>query len=467
MILYANQFPVDPSFTKERFVRQVIDWKQGARYDTFRNLEWDGIHYRLSWKEEKKLLSIEDFPEFGAVSAEFRKEDEYGVWITEFTLNYAEHYLSCRLRREVTEYTSDFNPQARPPVFGKLVIRDGYGGKDDILQVTPDVIPLGEEKLSLLRHMAAREMELMLPVVIVTRMEDGKLPLDSTELAKELQGSAHILEEERTGLLSGIAFAEGQENVPGQILVFFPNQAMRTRFFNLSGGPVEDGELLTRRICEAVYSYLNLVRWRDVDFWDGLWKCRLHEENIALLKEGETMFEDMAENEQVLTERLKELQKKYDNLFDSLQEAKGRLQKYETKVSPEGSTPLLWRGDEIDIYEGEVREIVLDILDKSLKNIPENSRRYHIVKDLLAKNEWEHLPAKRREELKRILKDYRVLDKSSRSDLLKLNIKVTDGGKHYKWHYGKDRRYTETAPKTSSDVRVGKNMASQLSNGWF
>lgn len=188
MILYANQFPVDPSFTKERFVRQVIDWKQGARYDTFRNLEWDGIHYRLSWKEEKKLLSIEDFPEFGAVSAEFRKEDEYGVWITEFTLNYAEHYLSCRLRREVTEYTSDFNPQARPPVFGKLVIRDGYGGKDDILQVTPDVIPLGEEKLSLLRHMAAREMELMLPVVIVTRMEDGKLPLDSTELAKELQG---------------------------------------------------------------------------------------------------------------------------------------------------------------------------------------------------------------------------------------------------------------------------------------
>lgn len=78
-------------------------------------------------ERREKLLSIEDFPEF-------RKEDEYGVWITEFTLNYAEHYLSCRLRREITEYASDFNPQARPPVFGKLVIRDGHGGKDDILQ---------------------------------------------------------------------------------------------------------------------------------------------------------------------------------------------------------------------------------------------------------------------------------------------------------------------------------------------
>lgn len=41
---------------------------------------------------------------------------------------------------------------------------------------------------------------------------------------------------------------------------------------------------------------------------------------------------------------------------------------------------------------------------------------------------------------------------------------ITDDGKHYKWTYFGDHRYSATMAKTSSDNRAGMNMASLIDN---
>ena len=48
--------------------------------------------------------------------------------------------------------------------------------------------------------------------------------------------------------------------------------------------------------------------------------------------------------------------------------------------------------------------------------------------------------------------------------LQSMGFVITDDGKHYKWTYFGDHRYSATMAKTSSDNRAGMNMASLIDN---
>lgn len=93
-----------------------------------------------------------------------------------------------------------------------------------------------------------------------------------------------------------------------------------------------------------------------------------------------------------------------------------------------------------------------------------DTRRDHIVSDLLENNTFEHIPAKRREQIKTALKGYKSLSGSLRGLLESMGFVITDDGKHYKWTYFGDHRYSATMAKTSSDNRAGMNMASLIDN---
>lgn len=50
--------------------------------------------------------------------------------------------------------------------------------------------------------------------------------------------------------------------------------------------------------------------------------------------------------------------------------------------------------------------VLLEILEDYSRNVQKNTRRDHIVTDLLENNIFEHIPAKRREQIKVALKRY-------------------------------------------------------------
>lgn len=112
----------------------------------------------------------------------------------------------------------------------------------------------------------------------------------------------------------------------------------------------------------------------------------------------------------------------------------------------------------------EIREIILEILEDYFRNVQKDTRRDHIVSDLLENNTFEHMPAKRREQIKTALKGYKSLSGSLRGLLESMGFVITDDGKHYKWTYFGDHLYSATMAKTSSDNRAGMNMASLIDN---
>ena len=87
--------------------------------------------------------------------------------------------------------------------------------------------------------------------------------------------------------------------------------------------------------------------------------------------------------------------------------------------------------------------------------------------DLLKANAASGTRQRIEEEIKSLLKTYRDMDARTRNSLARLGFDLPEDGKHYKAVFQGDGRYTFTLPKTSSDHRAGKNMASDINNTLF
>lgn len=144
MITYSAQFPVAQSLDKKTFVDLVLDWNQGSKYDKFNELIWDGNSYTVQWIEGEKQLTIDEIASRGIVASQFEKEDEHGLWKTDFILNYEKLYITVRVALETTDYTTDFYPTYYPPFFVKKLIYRGYSGDDINLPVKQEAYSLDQ-----------------------------------------------------------------------------------------------------------------------------------------------------------------------------------------------------------------------------------------------------------------------------------------------------------------------------------
>lgn len=124
---------------------------------------------------------------------------------------------------------------------------------------------------------------------------------------------------------------------------------------------------------------------------------------------------------------------------------------------------MLCRGQEKELYSGELREILQDVLEEALKNgCQPGTRRYDVLRDIHESNPYEHMREKRREALKKVMKGYKVLTPEIKRVLGEMGITVTGEGKHYRLTYYGDERYKDTMSKTGSDSREGLNKVQQI-----
>lgn len=388
MITYSTQFPVSETYKKDVFVNMVISWNQGSKYDKFESLNWDGENYSLSWIEDKKKLSIYDNEDIGVIASRLKKEDEHGLWRTDFILNYAKKYLTVRVTLETTEFTTDFYPSYYPPFFVKKVIYKGYAGNDHGLPVSNETFVVDVTNKELLEKLVKRDLEVDLPVVIVTQTSAGTMPIELKDFAFRLQGVAHVLEEGKTGLFADISFSEDDDKKPGKIYLVFPNKNMRIRIMNLTGEKADNPDLIMTRIVNEIYGYTNQIMRLYVDTWEGIQTENLHRQNAALLSDQKAIEEENEELYEVFEEQLTKTEKNNEDLNKQVQRLTVENQALRMKLASLDKVPALYLGEERDFYTGEIREIILEILSKYQRNYLAGTRRDHIIKDLLENNEY-------------------------------------------------------------------------------
>lgn len=455
MITYTTKFPINDSLTKEEFIKTVIKWNQGSAFDKIDNVEWDGESHDLRWEQNKISLEFQEVATDKIIASRLKKEDEYGIWTTDFVLNTEKKYLSVSVGLVTTEFTTDFAPTYYPPYFVKLIVYYGYSGEDFTLHVSQKAHKASDCE-ELLQKVCRKEMRMSLPIVYITRLEESESEINVDDLAFRLQGVAHVIYEpddyERKISLN---INDGNE-YESKALIFYPSLQKQV---DIIGFEEKTKEFIESKVINKVYSYMIQRVRRNTDTWDGVLNEQLHLRNIELLKSKETVEEENDYLYEELGDQLKKMEETNAKLNNEIQRLTVEVQGLRMKFSDKSQIPVIMAGEEKDLYEGEIKEIILEILEDYKKNCHDGSRRQHVIDDILQCNEYKHLPEKKRETLKKALKGYRSLNGSLKSELEALGIEITGDGKHYKWSYFGDSRYVVTAAKTSSDGRSGMNLS--------
>lgn len=421
MLLYSTRFSVRDTFTKEKFISLVIKWNQGSPHDKMDTLKWDGKEGKLKCTESNRSLAIEELRADNIVAARFRKDDENGIiWTTDFVLNVSEHMLAVKLDRETTADTRLFIPKFNPPHFVKMVLSEGYAGSDSDIEISDKPMCIDKSNYEIIEKVIKRTTRYMLPVIYVTKTWAGNYPISAQRLAKRLRGIAHVLKETDLEVSKLLMKNCDSENVHhGGIGIYYPSQSARTRKINTISYAGNE-EFLIEKITCWIYRYANQQVQEWMYTWDGIQNKilflkyeSLSRKREAVINENNELYSMFEEYDAQLSEQEKimgELNKKISALEQENQGLRNKLDGME-------EVPVLHLGDEEELYEGEIREIILDILYSSLKRQTAKSRRNDVIKDIIENNNFQKIAEGRREKIKKILKGYSNMPHTMRQEL--------------------------------------------------
>lgn len=461
MQIYSTIIPVKEIFSKEEFVRTVIEWNQGSPHDRMEGVMWDESSGNLYCQCGKKSLTIDDLPEKQVIASRFQKEDAYGVlWTMDFILNYGEHLAAIRLDRVTTDMTTSFEPRFSPPHLVKLLLQKDYAGRDGDLPIASGPLTINKDKISLVEDMILQRRRYALPIVYVTKTWEGRYPVNVNRLAEELQGVAHVLKEsdpDVSRILKKSCVGENAHH--GGIAIYYPSLSARDKKIHSER---YEADTLLRKIVNMIYRYMNQQMRDPMYTWEGIQNERLRLKNMALLKNHQKIESENRELYEVFDVQLSEYEANIESLNKRISVLTQENQGLRVKLDHMDEVPLLYFGDEEELYGGEIRDIVLDILYDCAKTQKPNTRRAHVLQDLLEENDFSNAQEERRNRIKQILKGYSNMPGSLRHDLEEFGFSISSEGKHYKLTYHNDPRYTVTMAKSSSDARAGNNLSSEI-----
>ncbi len=211
------------------------------------------------------------------------------------------------------------------------------------------------------------------------------------------------------------------------------------------------------QLAEPAYSWESIRKLAEYRDTNTRLNAALSEQNKKLLED-----QDMA---QAYEEEIEGLQNKIIAAHNQLSANSLKISGLENKLKDD--KPLLFYGQEDDLYEGEIKDMILDLIEKEFKSIPIKTRRRDILESLLAQNEATGVGAEAISRIKTSFKGYREMNGSLKSLLESIGLLIDHSGDHYKIRFADDDRYQVVLPRTSSDHKGGDNFIATITKTMF
>ncbi|MGG6263722.1 hypothetical protein ACQ4M3_27145 [Leptolyngbya sp. AN03gr2] len=203
---------------------------------------------------------------------------------------------------------------------------------------------------------------------------------------------------------------------------------------------------------------------------------QLNQDKELLKQQSEKLYKEIEVEIEVETKELREQVRRLEERIQQLEQTNCQLTQENqdltlsklsgTKSSavsePDGAIVLT--ATERDLYPNERGEILVEVLKDSLRNVRENSRRQHIIADIVANNSFDSNREKMKAELQELFRDYRDMSRGTRRALERMGFEIVSESNHYKLIFQKDNRYMVAFAKTTSDWRAGRNIVGHISN---
>lgn len=256
----------------------------------------------------------------------------------------------------------------------------------------------------------------------------------------------------------------------GTIGVYYPSQTESHRRF-FSKIPLDGyDEALVERVIRNVVEYSNAKRVAPLYTWEGI-KSAVFQEEWSHQRQRRVAAETEVEKTRQETDELLDMVSQENDVLKSEIERLTRQNEaltnenhgFRTKLAvSEEKYPILFQGNESEIYPNEIREMVLDLVCEAKDKAPMKSRRRDVYTDILECNGYKGITKKKKSEVKRLFSGYSYMSPSLQQGLKDFGLAVEKGGKHYKISFPRDDRYWTTISQTGSDHREGKNIAARI-----
>lgn len=473
MLLFSTILKIDKSLTKDDFLNLVIEWNQGSPHENnvIPNLNWDGS-YNQKFGDETISLEFKEYRNEEIIAVRYvKKLDDGIIWKTDYIMNFRDYKMSIMLDRSFTEDAIGVDPSFTTPLFIKLLIEKGYVVNDNDLPVVMDPHMINCENLNVLTAVINETKTYDLPIVYVSKTFSNNIPIDVDKLAYALKGVAHIFVQ--SDLRTNTLIREQCDNANeynGAIGIYYQSDLMKhKRFLNYE---YFDPTITRQNIVKDIINFTNQQSIDPLYTWDGV--------TTFLLKDRFKSQKDKRTKAERTKEETDELLQSFSSDFDALTEENSRLRDNISDLENElafykdvfnkktvNDSGFLSSGSEKEFFQDEKKELILSVLSDSLVSIKDDTRRKHIVQDIIQQNTIKDVLGKKREEVKRLLTDYSGLNGKLKQELQQLGFAITEDGKHYKLTYFNDKRYIIHMAKTPSDGRAGKNNVSNINNKVF
>lgn len=473
MLLFSTILKIDKSLTRDDFLNLVIEWNQGSPHENnvIPNLNWDGS-YNQKFGDETISLEFKEYRNEEIVAVRYvKKLDDGIIWKTDYIMNFKDYKMSIMLDRSFTEDAIGVDPSFTTPLFIRLLIEKGYVVNDNDLPILMNPHLISCENLSVLTAVINGTKFYDLPVVYVSKTFSNNNPIDVDKLAYALKGVAHIFVQGDHGTNIFIREQCNSTNeYNGAIGIYYQSDVVKhKRFLNYEHF---DPTITRQNIVKEIINFTNQQSIDPLYTWDGVL--------TSLLRDRFESQKSKRTKAERTKEETEELLDSFSNDFDALTEENGRLRSSISDLESElafyrdafnkktvNDSGFLSSGSEKEFFQDEKKELILSVLSDSLANILDDTRKKHIVQDIIQQNTIKEILSKKREEVKRLLTDYSGLTGKLKQELQQLGFTITEDGKHYKLTYFNDKRYIIHMAKTPSDGRAGKNIVSDINNKVF
>ncbi|MHA6613064.1 hypothetical protein [Photobacterium damselae] len=192
----------------------------------------------------------------------------------------------------------------------------------------------------------------------------------------------------------------------------------------------------------------------------------LAEQAFSQLEEQELLIEQLKQkHDQDLDEQMLatiDAQDKLDKVILDYSVLDMRFKELQGNTKKKGRA-IVVQGAENDLYNGEAADAVLDVVKAYLANEKANSRKQHLLLDIMKHNEIDGTKTSYLETIKSIFSSYSGITPKIKSELKKLDMEIVEDGAHNHVKFIGDERYKVSFAKTPSDKgRVGDNIVRDI-----
>lgn len=456
MLLFSTILPARVNLDPQTFFETIVDWNQQSsrQVNRIEDLNWNG-ELNARYCSDRLELIFDSLPEEQLYGARFVKNDDGIHWRTDVLFFQKTGRILIQLDRTYSEDAAGFNEEFSTPFLISVMIDHGLFEHLDVLPYSASPWILNQDQAAAAESIFYGTVYQSLPVVLVSRNQEGILPLDVEALAWRLKGAAHVLvfEDENGDQWWKNGFSR-QMPEPGMISVSYPNAGETIEYFRPQTS--RDDSALLNAVCNRIFHYNLLLENAAMPAW-MLLKARKIERNAEdetrRQKENESqmsdLFDEMNSDMATLSEQIRTLQAENNAMQHSLHAARQK------------TAPVFSGGAETEFYPGEMNDVLIEACRLLQRQCVPDGRTADLLDDFLRT----HTPSRERKRRMDCIQDAFSSDLPHRRRIASLNeagFTVSEDGPHYKLVYENDGRYTFSLSKTPSDRRAMKNSLSLI-----